>query len=173
MGYMEQLRLPANHESLPLHAHLCLMLRVRFLLREQIEVGRHDDVRSLVRSGKMPQTIMNHKGANCHRKAGQCSDSFISIILSVDHIECIMTLTEIKRFYLWWKFISSWWFSGEVSTDSWDLAAVAQQFLFGITVFSIVKNIRCLKRKSWTSKIPPSIQQNQKILSFSTEYFKS
>lgn len=50
MGYMEQLRLPANHESLPLHTHLCLMLRVRFLLREQIEVGCHDDVRSLVRS---------------------------------------------------------------------------------------------------------------------------
>lgn len=100
VGYMEQLRLPANHESLPLHAHLCLMLRVRFLLREQIEVGRHDDVRSLVRSGKMPQTIMNHKGANCHRKAGQCCDSFISIILSVDHIECIMTLTEIKLFFI-------------------------------------------------------------------------
>lgn len=40
----------AHHENFPLNAHLCLMLRVRFLLSEQIEVGRHDDVRSLVKS---------------------------------------------------------------------------------------------------------------------------
>lgn len=40
----------AHHENFPLNAHLCLMLGVRFLLSEQIEVGRHDDVRSLVRS---------------------------------------------------------------------------------------------------------------------------
>lgn len=40
----------AHDQSLPLDAHLCFMLRVHFLLREQIEVGRHDDVRSLVRS---------------------------------------------------------------------------------------------------------------------------
>lgn len=40
----------AQDEDFPLKAHLCLRLRVRFLLSEQIEVGRHDDARSLVRS---------------------------------------------------------------------------------------------------------------------------
>lgn len=41
----KQVRLTSfNHHG----THLCLRLRVHFLLSEQVEVGRHDDLRSLV-----------------------------------------------------------------------------------------------------------------------------
>lgn len=58
---------PAEAQSEgPLHTHLCLLIRVGFLLREQIEAGHRDGlIRSLVRSAK---TIMNHKSAI--KKAG-------------------------------------------------------------------------------------------------------
>lgn len=60
----------ACSECVPLPAHLCLRLRVRFLLREQIEVGCHDDVRSLVRSVRKYDKD-NHQGAKCHWEAAQ------------------------------------------------------------------------------------------------------
>lgn len=44
----------------PLHTHLCFLIRVGFLLGEQIEAGHCDDVRSLVRS---VQTMMRHNRA--------------------------------------------------------------------------------------------------------------
>lgn len=56
MAYMEQIRLSA---ALPLHTHLCLVLRIHFLLSEQIQAGCHDDVRSLLRSVWKDATVIN------------------------------------------------------------------------------------------------------------------
>lgn len=58
------------------------MLRVHFLLREQIQAGRHDHARSLVRSVWKDATEMNQpKGANRHRTAAQHTDISINIML--------------------------------------------------------------------------------------------
>lgn len=50
-----------HNETLHLYTHLCLMLRVYFLLREQIQAGCHDDAKSLVRSVWKDVTEMNQQ----------------------------------------------------------------------------------------------------------------
>lgn len=50
----------STQDESPLHTHLCLLIRVGFLLREQIEAGHCGDIKSLVGS---VQTIMNYKSA--------------------------------------------------------------------------------------------------------------
>lgn len=58
IDFRKQLRLTSfNHHG----THLCLRLRVHFLLSEQVEVGRHDDLRSLVWSVTKEELTINQK----------------------------------------------------------------------------------------------------------------